>query len=527
MEISVTGKEKLSFQYNGSERRAHMYYGGEQTDFTTRPFRRHYSEDGSMEITEDILTGKTAFVFYLGGDAYSAPAIWKHEQTSSGTAAGMYYLHRDYQGSILMITDATGTIREKRHFDAWGNIVKLTDGVGTNLSAFIILDRGYTGHEHLLGVALINMNGRLYDPLLHRFLGPDNFVQDVDNTQNFNRYGYALNNPLKYTDPSGEILFAFLAPVLGNFLTGVVTGAVLGGAAYTVSVALSPGGFKNWNTGQFLKAVGLSALSAGATGAIGNAFGAVGSASASGMVVNFLGATGNFGLELARAFTHGIVGGILSTAGGGSFGSGMLSGALSSLSSSALQSWAPDLLKSEIFTYLLAAGSGGIGEELGGGDFWRGAARGAIVAGLNHLDHLGPEPQQRGREVTLKSLAIKPGDTAEAMISKIIAGTKPGDYASGDLFSFINSKIGDYAKTITRVDGNNFRITTKGMITGLALRNNSTITISKVKSGDYKVSMNGLTPAGKKLFWETTYIKDNMRYMYDKNGMWEAKIGKK
>jgi hypothetical protein len=48
------------------------------------------------------------------------------------------------------------------------------------------------------------MNGRLYDPKLHRFLQPDNYVQDASNTQNYNRYSYVLNNPLKYTDPSGE-----------------------------------------------------------------------------------------------------------------------------------------------------------------------------------------------------------------------------------------------------------------------------------------------------------------------------------
>ena len=48
------------------------------------------------------------------------------------------------------------------------------------------------------------MNARLYDPVLHRFLQPDNYVQDPYNTQNYNRYGYVMNNPLKYTDPSGE-----------------------------------------------------------------------------------------------------------------------------------------------------------------------------------------------------------------------------------------------------------------------------------------------------------------------------------
>ena len=52
------------------------------------------------------------------------------------------------------------------------------------------------------------MNARLYDPKLHRFLAPDNFIQDPSNSQNYNRYGYVVNNPLKYNDPSGE-LFVF------------------------------------------------------------------------------------------------------------------------------------------------------------------------------------------------------------------------------------------------------------------------------------------------------------------------------
>ena len=51
---------------------------------------------------------------------------------------------------------------------------------------------------------IINMNGRLYEPVLGRFFSPDNYVQMPGNSQNFNRYSYCLNNPLKYTDPSGE-----------------------------------------------------------------------------------------------------------------------------------------------------------------------------------------------------------------------------------------------------------------------------------------------------------------------------------
>ena len=65
------------------------------------------------------------------------------------------------------------------------------------------LYRGYTGHEHLKEFDLINMNGRMYDPVLARFLSPDKLLQNPSNTQNYNGYSYVLNNPLKYTDPSG------------------------------------------------------------------------------------------------------------------------------------------------------------------------------------------------------------------------------------------------------------------------------------------------------------------------------------
>ncbi|MDO5968192.1 RHS repeat-associated core domain-containing protein [Flavivirga aquimarina] len=203
-EINQDGKEKIGFQYNAFMRRSHMFYGDTNNDILQRNNRKHYSSDGSMEISHDSALNKTTFVTYLNGDGYDATVIWRKEQDLSATSEAFHFLHRDYLGSILMITNRSSQVKEKRHFDAWGNLVKLTDGQGNNLDKFVYLDRGYTGHEHLQGVDLIHMNGRLYDPKLKRFLAPDNYIQDVSNTQNFNRYGYVLNNPLMYVDPSGE-----------------------------------------------------------------------------------------------------------------------------------------------------------------------------------------------------------------------------------------------------------------------------------------------------------------------------------
>ncbi|WP_460220181.1 RHS repeat-associated core domain-containing protein [Psychroserpens sp. MEBiC05023] len=203
-EINEEGKEKIGFQYNAFNGRSHMFYGDTESDILDRNNRKHYSFDGSMEISYDDDANTSTFVTYIAGDAYSAPVIWRSNQVGSNTDDDYYYIERDYLGSILLISDEDGNPMEKRHFDAWGNIVRVVDGNNVTLDKLTFLDRGYTGHEHLDGVKLIHMNGRLYDPKLKRFLSPDNYIQDISNTQNFNRYGYVLNNPLMYVDPSGE-----------------------------------------------------------------------------------------------------------------------------------------------------------------------------------------------------------------------------------------------------------------------------------------------------------------------------------
>ena len=79
-----------------------------------------------------------------------------------------------------------------------GHLTSITLNMGD-----LLLGRGYTGHEHLPWFGLVNMNARLYDPAVGRFLSPDPLIQAPDNTQSYNRYSYCLNNPLRYTDQSG------------------------------------------------------------------------------------------------------------------------------------------------------------------------------------------------------------------------------------------------------------------------------------------------------------------------------------
>ena len=155
------------------------------------------------KITEN---GKTREFYYLDGGAIVVKenGVFKP-----------YISFSDYQGSILSVFDPKGNNVFKAEYDAWGMQTVSTNTIG--------LRRGYTGHEMLPEFGIINMNGRLYDPVLGRFFSPDPYVQFVGSPQSYNRYSYCLNNPLKYTDPSGQSIAGFVAFGLFNLATSMIS----------------------------------------------------------------------------------------------------------------------------------------------------------------------------------------------------------------------------------------------------------------------------------------------------------------
>lgn len=226
--IKQEGYEMAHFNYNIHQRRSASdqdFY----SDFFVYGKGKIYSDDSSVEIINYNYLGKPnvnalgmRIITYIANDPYTAPAVYIKDFNVNMDllSEGIHYLHRDYQSTILAISDQKGNVEERRHFDPWGNLVYLEkNGTVINLNKQapdLMIERGYTGHEHFFQVGLIHMNGRMYDPKLHTFLSVDNYIQDPFNTQNYNRYGYVLNNPLAYTDPSGE-LFSFITAIFDTF----------------------------------------------------------------------------------------------------------------------------------------------------------------------------------------------------------------------------------------------------------------------------------------------------------------------
>ncbi len=184
------------FVYNASNDRAKMTVSQGGANILTRI----YASDRYIKETAGGVTKEYTFI---GGDAYTAPAVAVKQNGSTI----YYYLLRDHLGSITQVVNASTNAKVAEYsYDAWGRMRNpATWDTLSSQPALMIAGRGYTGHEHLPWFNLINMNGRLYDPLTAQFLSADKYIQDPTFSSSYNRYSYCLNNPLKYIDPSGFI----------------------------------------------------------------------------------------------------------------------------------------------------------------------------------------------------------------------------------------------------------------------------------------------------------------------------------
>ncbi|MBU2870413.1 RHS repeat-associated core domain-containing protein [Colwellia sp. E2M01] len=90
-------------------------------------------------------------------------------------------------------------------------------------------DVGYTGHKFDTDLELSYMQARYYDPVIGRFLSNDPVGYIAENpVMSFNRYMYVNNNPYKYTDPDGKLLFmAFFGPSLITAAADIAIGVGL------------------------------------------------------------------------------------------------------------------------------------------------------------------------------------------------------------------------------------------------------------------------------------------------------------
>ncbi|WP_171054517.1 RHS repeat-associated core domain-containing protein [Roseovarius arcticus] len=321
------------------------------------------------------------------------------------------YFSNDQLGSILRVTDAKGKVQERFWFDAWG----LSSG-----SDHDDVSRGFTGHEQLDSFNLIHMNGRVYNPILAKFLSVDPINQMANDTQSGNGYAYARNNPLRYIDPTGLGWISDFVGGIGDAISGAA-GAIWNGITHFAG-EVEKWFHENWRTVVVVAVVivvsvvtvgaatpALSPLAAGILGgmAAGAAGGALGAALYGGSTDDIIGAAikgavigGISGAAFAQVGTyfgpanqmttasevgsmaaHGVVGGAKASIEGGDFWRGFIATAATKASSIYAD------FNGTAANSARAAVVGGTVAELNGGKFANGAALGIFSYSFNDLVH--------------------------------------------------------------------------------------------------------------------------------------------
>lgn len=279
-------------------------------------------------------------------------------QTVVGSTATNHYLFHDQLGSLARVTDASGGVINVQDYSAFGERRNPTSQV-PGATAPSLTTRGFTGHEHVDGMNVIHMNGRIYDAALGRFLQADPLIQAPDNAQSWNAYTYVFNNPLRYTDPTGMLgleerqwlgaIIAIVASIwtggasAGWWATGMTSGQVLAVAAVAgfASGAIATKSLQGGVFGAFSALLGaglggpatgfdawaVRTLAGGVMGSLqggdfGHAF------LSAGLTAAFMPQVGGIHNGVLRTLSGALIGGTISRLTGGKFANGAVSGAI-------------------------------------------------------------------------------------------------------------------------------------------------------------------------------------------------------
>ncbi|WP_429924102.1 eCIS core domain-containing protein [Agrobacterium vitis] len=421
-----------------------------------------YSGFGRLTRSRNYLANSSGvFAVVETDDTYSNTELFKpHDDPKTRwygklSSTETWYMHTDQLGSVLRVTDQSGTIRERFWYDPWGKReVKENDQLGPGERQRIAgsWQRGYVGQEHLDAFNVIHMNGRVYNASLAVFTSVDPVNAMMADTQSGNGYAYARDNPLRYIDPTGFSIFGSIGKAFGDFVGGV--GHALGDAWRGVSHFAGEVGkwfHENWRTivvvavvivvtyvtlgtGSLVAASLADAILAGAAaGAAGAAAGTalyggtldqVIEAAVKGAVIGAFSGAASYGVgqafgpvekmswgsKISSIVSQGGVGGLRSEVEGGGFRNGFIAAAFSQ----AAGAYGPDSKISAVNT-AQAAIVGGTAAQLTGGKFVNGAVTGAFT----HAFAENIQSRSTGRGLTLEEREIYGDSFTDETLSSV------------------------------------------------------------------------------------------------------------
>ena len=231
----------VSYTYDADGLRTSKTVDGATTTYQYVGDRLYYlcAKDG---------TGADDYEMYFFYDSYDKLTVLKYflhtlEDEEKVVKEFTYYVATNYFGDVVGLYDGEGNILNSYEYDAWGNVIGVyshshsTDDEGKPVISTVentdlnsIAHRNpirYRSYYYDLETGLYYLQSRYYNPEIGRFLNADGYVTTGQGLLSYNMFAYCLNNPVMFSDPSGNLPF-FVCLILGIIAVCTVAGGIAG-----------------------------------------------------------------------------------------------------------------------------------------------------------------------------------------------------------------------------------------------------------------------------------------------------------
>ncbi len=166
-----------------------------------------------VKYTYEYLNGKLLYEtrgeakFWYSYDSNGILYNIRYTLSDDGTMMSYYCTHNS-RGDIIGIYNGDGILRAQYKYDAWGNVLSVTDESGNAITSATHVGNlnpfRYRGYYYDTESGFYYLMSRYYDPVTHRFINADGCFQTSNIILDANTFAYCRNNPIMFADPTGE-----------------------------------------------------------------------------------------------------------------------------------------------------------------------------------------------------------------------------------------------------------------------------------------------------------------------------------
>ncbi|MCG8516061.1 MAG: RHS repeat-associated core domain-containing protein [Halanaerobiales bacterium] len=198
--VKKNGEIVAEFRYDAEGMRIKAQEKLEEKQSTRTTYYIYgYSGKVLLEESRESVSPELSYASYI----YAFGKTFAKIDGIIGVSTEITYFHYDNLGSTKLMTEQDGKIvMEQDYLPFGGDLPKVGQ---VEVYNEIGMEYKYTGQNEVVSIGLYYYGARYYDPAIGRFITEDTYRGEMNNPQSQHLYVYVINNPLVYTDPTGNV----------------------------------------------------------------------------------------------------------------------------------------------------------------------------------------------------------------------------------------------------------------------------------------------------------------------------------